>query len=370
MKVAHLTSAHPRYDVRIFYKECRSLVRAGYDVHLVVADGNGDEKREGINFHDVGRNDGRFKRMLISTRKVFAKAVTLDADIYHLHDPELLPIGYKLKKLGKMVVFDSHEDVPAQILGKPYLNPVVLNFISKIFKLYESWVCAKFDAIVAATPFICNKFSSINPVSIAVNNFPMLDELSMIETDWAEKKDQVCYIGSIGKIRGVAEIVDAIQYVDGDTRLALAGNLKRDVFGQSLEISPGWERTSVLGFLDRDGVKQTLAQSKVGLVTLHPTRNYLDSLPVKMFEYMAAGIPVITSNFPLWRDIIEKNQCGKCVDPLDPKQIARAIDDFIKNPSDAEEMGRRGRLAVRERYNWSIEERALVGLYKKLLGVE
>lgn len=366
MKVAHLTSAHPRYDVRIFLKECCSLASAGYNVHLVVADGKGDEVQNGVEFHDVGLQAGRFKRMLMTPRKVLKKALAIDADLYHLHDPELLPIGYKLKKAGKKVVFDSHEDVPTQILGKPYLNKFSKFFISKIFSLYESWVCARLDAIVAATPFIQNKFSSINQRSVAVNNFPLLDELSLIDVKWSEKQDQVCYVGSIGRVRGVAEIVDAIQYVTGDTTLALAGDLKHDSLGQALMNSPGWQRTQALGFLDRAGVKLTLAQSRAGLVTLHPIPNYLDALPVKMFEYMAAGIPVITSDFPLWRNIVEQCHCGICVDPLNPKEIASAIEHIIMHPQAAEKMGRNGRRAVQEKYNWTIEKRSLLSLYAGL----
>lgn len=367
MKIAHLTSVHPRYDVRIFYKECRSLVRVGHEVHLVVADGKGSEIKEGVCFHDVGCSRGRLARMLRTPSKIYKEAVKVNADIYHIHDPELLPVGYKLKRNGKKVVFDSHEDVPMQILGKPYLNKPSKWLISKLFSAYESWVCSRLDAVVAATPHIRDKFISINPASVAVNNFPMLDELAIIDASWTEKKDQVCYIGSVDKIRGVVEVVEAIQYVSGTTTLAFAGALKNDALAQTLENSKGWMRTKPLGYLDRDGVKATLKESRGGLVTLHPAPNYLEALPVKMFEYMAAGLPVVASDFPLWRNIVEESKCGICVNPLDPEDIARAIDYLIQNPSVAEEMGRNGRQAVEEKYNWLNEERTLVELYQKMV---
>lgn len=366
MKVAHLTSAHPRYDVRIYYKECRTLARAGHEVHLIVADGNGDELKDNVRFHDVGRSSGRLKRMLLTPNKVLRAAIELNADVYHIHDPELLPIGYKLKKAGKKIIFDSHEDIPMQILGKPYLNRASKWAVSKLFALYERWVCSRFDAIVAATPFIRDKFSCINPVSIAVNNFPMLDELALLDSAWSGKKNQVCYIGSIDKIRGVVEVVEAFRYVSGETSLAFAGRLKDDSLGGILKSSTGWSRTKPLGFLDREGVKNTLCESRVGLVTLHPAPNYLEALPVKMFEYMAAGLPVVASDFPLWRSIVEESKCGVCVDPLSPKSIAQAIDYLIQNPDVAEQMGRNGRQAVREKYNWFNEEKALIELYAKI----
>ncbi|WP_412481683.1 glycosyltransferase family 4 protein [Pseudomonas asiatica] len=366
MKVAHLTSAHPRYDARIFLKQCRSLAEAGHEVHLVVADGKGDEAQTLVRIHDVGIISGRLKRMLSTTKKVHDKAVELDADIYHLHDPELLPVGYRLKKAGKRVVFDSHEDVPVQILDKPYLSPVMRKIVSRIFSIYESWVCSRLDAVVSATQFINEKFLKINPRSVVVYNFPMLDELSVVDVAWSEKKDQVCYIGSIAKTRGVVEIVDAIGCAQGGTQLALAGDLERSALTRILEASNGWARTKALGFLDRDGVKRTLGESRAGLVTLHPTRSYLDALPVKMFEYMAAGVPVITSDFPLWREIVEKSQCGTCVNPLDAAEIASAISWFVQNPAEAEVMGNNGRRAVKEHYNWDVEKGKLLDLYRRI----
>ena len=128
----------------------------------------------------------------------------------------------------------------------------------------------------------------------------------------------------------------------------------------------GWEKTDHLGWLDRSGVEQVLQESVAGLVTLHPVINYVDALPVKMFEYMAAGVPVIASDFALWRQIIEGNQCGLCVDPLDPQAIAAAIDYLIANPTEAKQMGLNGQRSVRERFNWSIEEQKLLKLYQSL----
>lgn len=95
--------------------------------------------------------------------------------------------------------------------------------------------------------------------------------------------------------------------------------------------------------------------------------NYLDSLPIKMFEYMSAGIPVVASNFPLWKEIIEKNRCGVCVDPLSPKDIAKAINFIVQNPQIAQKMGENGKRAILEKYNWQIEEQKLFNIYEGLL---
>ncbi|MGR4976339.1 glycosyltransferase family 4 protein [Pseudomonas sp. LARHCG127] len=364
MKVAHLTSAHPRDDMRIFHKECCSLEAAGYEVILVVADGKGRETKKNIKIVDVGRASGRLDRVFFTTRKVFKAALLEDAAIYHIHDPELIPCGIKLKKAGKVVIFDSHEDVPSQLLAKPYLNKTLAKVVSKLFDFYERWACRKFNAIVAATPFIEEKFLKINPLSVSVNNFPILSEFSFVDsTSSVRDGKKICYVGGISVIRGIYEIVSSMEFVKSDVSLLLGGKFsEKDVELKAKSLS-GWERVEELGWLDRDLIANTLAHSSAGLVTLHPVVNYLDALPVKMFEYMCAGLPVIASDFPLWREIIESSECGVCVDPLDPNKIAEAIDYIVSNPSIASEMGANGRAAVLSRYNWGVEERKLLSLY-------
>ncbi len=364
-KFAHLSSAHSRFDTRIFFKECTSLANHGYNVSLIVADGYGHEVRSNVAVHDVGVSKGRLDRIRNVPDRVLAKAVDLDADIYHLHDPELIPIGIKLKKLGKVVIFDAHEDLPKQILGKPYLNRSIRFVLSKILVRYERWACRKFDAVISATPHILDKFSKINPNSIDVNNFPLLGELSNTR-EWSKKQNEVAYVGGIAKIRGVEEIVEALNYTQG-VHLNLAGDFSDNSLEVKVKNHSAWSKVNELGYLNRQQVKEVLASSKAGLVTLHPVINYLDALPVKMFEYMAAGIPVIASNFPLWKEIINGAQCGLCVDPLDPKAIAEAIQYLVDHPDEAEKMGKNGRLAVEEKYNWEIEEQKLLQVYGDLL---
>jgi glycosyltransferase involved in cell wall biosynthesis len=184
---------------------------------------------------------------------------------------------------------------------------------------------------------------------------------------WSDKLDEVCYVGGIGAIRGIREMAKALELVQSNARLNLGGRFVEPAIEAEVKSSSGWARVNELGFLDRLGVRDTLGRSVAGLVTLHPIINYLDSLPVKMFEYMAASIPPIASNFPLWREIIEGNNCGLCVDPLDPAAIAKAIDYLVTHPDEARRMGENGRRAVIEKYNWSFEEVKLLRFYEQIL---
>jgi glycosyltransferase involved in cell wall biosynthesis len=361
-KIAHLTSAHPRYDTRIFIKQCRTLATHGYDVTLVVADDQGDEVRDGVAIVDVGRLPGRLQRIFKTSRRVGDRAVALDADLYHLHDPELLPVGLRLKRLGKTVIFDSHEDVPRQLLGKPYLGPLSARLLSFGFSLAERYACSRFDGIIAATPFIRENFLKINRFTVDVNNFPMVGELDSA-AGWSNKRDEVCYVGGIGEIRGIRELVQAGQFLRSSARLNLVGKFSEAALEADIKATPGWSRVNEHGFLDRQGVRAILERSVAGIVTFHPLPNHLDSHPTKMFEYMSSGIPVIASNFPLWRDIIEGNRCGLCVDPLDPRAIASAIDYLVTHPDVARTMGENGRRAVLERYNWAVQANKLTDFY-------
>jgi glycosyltransferase involved in cell wall biosynthesis len=361
-KIVHLTSAHPRNDTRIFIKQCRTLAAQGYDVTLVVADDLGDEYRDGVRIADVGRLPGRVKRILSTTRRVGDKAIALDADIYQLHDPELLPVGLRLKRRGKKVIFDSHEDVSRQLLGKPYLGPLSRRIVSSAYSIVERYACSRFDGIITATPFIRDNFLKINPVTVDVNNFPMVGELDS-GVPWDDKQDEVCYVGGIGSIRGIRELVQAGEYLGSAARLNLVGTFSEPDVEADVKASPGWRRVNAFGFLDRQGVRGVMKRSLAGVVTFHPLPNHLDSLPTKMFEYMSSGIPVIASNFPLWRDIIEGNQCGICVDPLDPKAIAAAIDYVVTHPQAAKAMGENARRAVLEKYNWTVQANKLTDFY-------
>ncbi|MCV0349059.1 MAG: glycosyltransferase family 4 protein [Nitratireductor sp.] len=365
MKIAHLTSVHPRRDTRIFWKQCKSLAAHGHDVSLVVADGLGPEVHGDIRIHDVGASSGRVSRVLGSARQVIRRASELDCDVYHLHDPELLPFSLGLRRRGK-VVYDAHEDLPDQILDKPYINSSLRKPLAATTRVTLELLCRRMNGVIAATPHIAGKLKNAGIEAVDVNNFPIIEEFRGPDGDAAQKA-AISYVGSISRTRGAIEIVRAFELTGSAAVLNIAGHFPDDIRSEAAGL-PGWERVNLLGFLDRCEIESLLARSLAGLVTLHPTPSYQRSLPVKMFEYMAAGIPVIASNFPLWREIMDANDCGICVDPLSPDQIAGAIDRLAGAPDEARRLGANGRKAVEELYNWKREEKKLLGLYETLNG--
>jgi len=365
IKITHLTSAHPRYDARIFVKECCSLAMVeNYAVSLIVADNLGDEKKNNVQIYDVGKLEGRFNRISKTTQKVFDKAKELDSDIYHFHDPELIPTGVKLKKLGKKVIFDIHEDVPKQINSKPYMNPFFRKIVSKLYGLYEKFQCKKFDCLVVPTPIIEENFEVIHTDIIQIRNYPILDELLNI-TPWQKRKNEVCHIGSLAKARGIKELVKSLK--KAKTPLALCGDFRPKSLEYELRELEGWKYVNFHGFISRSEVKEVLSCVKIGIVTLHPTQSYLEAIPVKLFEYMAAGIPVIASDFKFYRELLKGCDCALFVDPLNPDAIANAITELLEDEKKAYEMGRQGQKAIIERFNWSTEEKKLLQMYNRLV---
>jgi glycosyltransferase involved in cell wall biosynthesis len=362
LRVVHITSAHKDGDVRIFHKECVSLAAAGFEVSLVIPNTK-SRVEKGVNivsFEDKGSS--RFGRAINTVNRVFDTAIKLNADVYHLHDPELLRLVPKFKNLGKKVVYDSHEDLPRQVLAKHYIPAIFRKLVSNYFERFENRKTKMLDGIIAATPVIRDRFLKNHPNTVDVQNMPILNEFIDLKRIPAGRT--ICYVGSISEIRGVYELVSALS--EADCKLILAGEFDDESFKLKVMNHPNWKRVQFLGFANRDQVKQIYSQSVAGIVTLYPVVNYLDALPVKMFEYMASGIPVIASDFPLWKKILDEGDCGMCVNPKDPKKIAETIKAIFSNEDRANEMGQNGKRQVLNKYNWEIEKKKLIEFYQKL----
>lgn len=364
LKVAHLTSAHSRNDVRIFLKECRSLAELGHQVALVVTDGHGSATVDGVRVVDAGRRIGaRLGRVVAGAARVFRAARKLRADIYHVHDPELIPWAVLLRAGGASVVYDAHEHVPEDILSKHYLPPLLVKPLSRVVGAFELGAAKRLSAVVGATPHIVERFSGSCRAVEGVYNFPLIDEL-VRAAPWESRGLQACYIGGVSVNRGIRQVAKAAALCRA--KVVVAGPLWDGLDTLNVGEIPGWKQVNYLGQLSRGQVAEVMAHSRVGVVTFLATESHRNALPNKLFEYMSAGIPVVASNFPLWREIVDATGSGLCVDPSQPEAIAEAINRLVEDEPFARECGNNGMRAVAEKYNWATQASKLARLYDHL----
>jgi glycosyltransferase involved in cell wall biosynthesis len=368
VKVCHLTSVHSATDERIFYKECVSLANAGYEV-FIVAPNTKNYTNLGVNIIGVEpKRDGRLYRMFFLTKEVFRKGLEIDAEVYHLHDPELLPIGLKLIKKGKRVIFDSHEDVAAQISTKTWIPKPVRLFLSYMFLRYEKKVLSQFDAVVSVTPSIVERLARLNSNTYQITNYPVIkkDIEPLPNRKWGRS---FCFAGGISEQWLHHNILQALDGIEG-VKYKLVGLGEGD-YMDTLKKMKSWDKVDYQGKIPHSQVIDFIAESTVGMALNEYSPNVggkLGSLGnTKLFEYMKAGIPVICTDFILWRQLVEKWECGICVNPYNVEEISLAIQYLFQNLDKAKQMGENGRLAYEQEYNWGTQEPILFKLYKDVL---
>ena len=369
-RVIHITTVHPADDVRILTKECAALAAAGYEV-ILLAQNPRHEITEipGVRLVTLPTPRNRLARVTFTAWTAIRTALRTKAVICHFHDPELIPIGILLKLCRRIVIYDVHEDLPQQIRDKHWIPRILRAPTALIAFCAEAIAGQVFDAIVTVTPTIAARFPSES--TVLVRNLPILAELlspSRLEL-YPARESLVAYVGGITNARGARQMVEATGLLrrTPQVTLVLAGRPQPAGLVDELALIPGWDRVRATGWIGRAEVADLLGCARIGIVTLLPTANYLKSYPTKLFEYMAAGLPVVASDFPVWRDIVDGAKCGLLVDPSDPSAIAQAIDTLLSDPLAAETMGMNGQRAVIERYSWEAEQHALVGLYQRLL---
>ena len=362
-----MTSVHKRDDTRVFHKECTSLTKAGYDTYLVVC--GEDSEKNGVHIVGTGeQSTSRLKRMRVDTKKVYDAALSVDADIYHIHDPELLPYAVKLKKKGKKVIFDSHELYPMQMSQKSYIPKFARKTVAALYKRYETKCTKKLDVVIfpcsvkGKHPFDgrCKRF-------IFVNNFPIVDET---RTFPAATEDSVCYVGSLTKNRGITNLVKAAH--KAGVKLILAGTFSPAEYKDEILSMPEAECIEYLGQIPQDTVLDVIAKSKIGMNVLKNIAQYIisENFSTKVYDYWMAERPVIISNSPYNVKTMSEIHGGICVNPENIDEIAAAIRELIGNPEKAREYAENGRRAVIERFSWQHEEKTLLALYEELSEVK
>lgn len=365
-RVMVFSSVHPYDDSRIFHKEAVSLKKAGYQVELhAVADFDQKEEK-GIQIFGVKRRN-RWKR-LITGYELYKRAIKSNADIFHFHDPELLPWGVRIhQKTGKPVIYDAHEDLPKQIYTKPWIPAFLRGIVSKLVKVIEKGLAKRLSAVVTVTESIeeCFKDAGVKRVQL-IKNYPLFVP-SVKKLD--DEVNRILYVGGISYLRGYKEMVKMMDYLPAhlNAELHLIGPLQfiKEEDRNVEELRK--KRIYLHGRIPFQEVQKWYAKGKIGLVCLHPVENYLHSLPIKLFEYMSMGLPQIVTDIPLWRELIESSESGLLVDAYNPKEIAEKVAQILEDRELYQRLSANSRKAYEEKFNWETEEKRLFELYEELL---
>jgi len=370
-KVVHITSVHPPYDIRIFHKECRTLAAAGYDTSIIVPQTEASTTtRDGVKTVAVKQSRGRLRRILLTSPRVARRAFLLKAEVYHVHDPELLIIAVLLRIMGKKVIFDMHENLPRAILTKGWIPENARPAVSKFVRLLERMFLSGLPIIFAEESYV-KDYSWVSHKAV-IMNMPLLAEIQSIKEE-KNKLPSLGYLGMVSEARGCMQILRALDLVKKEgvkVQWECVGRVEAGFKAEMLSLAKLYNLDEIRIWGNKDATEawRIIARCHIGMAILAPDQNYVESYPTKLFEYMALGIPVIASNFPLYRTIVETEQCGICVNPLRVEEIAQAILYLLRNPAIARKMGESGKLAVEKKYNWNVEKVKLLEFYEQILG--
>lgn len=371
VKIAHITTVHYRYDVRIHYKYCKTLSKEKcFDVIQVVADGKGDQQINNLEVLDLGNiKFGRLGRIIIGNLKVLSFSLKNKMDLMHFHDPELMPAMVLLRLTGKKLIFDMHENLPLQLLTKTYMPKILRNILSKLVGISQRTVF-HFIAVIFAELSYSKHFTKIKQQE-TVLNYPLKAEFESI-TENKRTRFTLGYMGSVAVERGALVMLQSIKRLrekGEEINIIFVGPIDDD-----LESLPIYKQAVKQGWATFKGRKKPIegwcimAQCHIGMAVLQDSPNFIESYPTKLFEYMLLKLPIITSNFPLYKAIIDDAQCGYAVEPSSIKKICNAILDIKNNTAKMKTMGTKGYERALVKYSWeSTELEKTKFFYKKIL---
>ncbi len=367
-RVVHLTTVHDRFDNRVFHRECRSLADAGYEV-VLLAPGEGTVT-EGIRVGGLPCTGNRFLRMSLGVGRTFLKALATPADLYHFHDPELIPAGLLLRLMGRRVVYDIHEDNRTALQEREYLPPWLRAAIAGPLGRIEEGASRHFH-LVLAERYYAERFPRGQEVLNYVR-FPRLDEGQLAARPRGDGP-RLIYTGNVKSYRGAHLHARLLQHLP-DAELFLVGRCDPEM---ASELQAHGDRSrlhleGVGGYVPHERiVSYYLRESWTAGLALFPSGPHTRRKELtKIFEYMAFGIPVVCADFPNLRRIVEETECGICVDPENAEEAAAAVRYLWENPEVAQRMGEEGREAARTTYNWDSQAEKLVRLYEAILKPE
>jgi glycosyltransferase involved in cell wall biosynthesis len=382
-RIGMLLSNPFRPDPRVL-KEARSLAKMGHEITIVAWDRQaeypaGEQVAPGVQVvrvQGVPSGYGIGARQLIRLPRFWRAAFPLleaaRPEIIHCHDFDTLPAGLWWGRRHRLpVVYDAHEYYAD--LAKPRLTGLSGRLLYEFIRISEHFGARMAAAVITVDETLGDIYRRINRRVFIVGHYPPSEQAQHPSEAFSHPELRLLYAGRLSRDRGLmayVELLSALRQRDLPARLCLAG-----VFTPADEERIFWEAigdqralVDFHGWVDYQQMPELIRSADLGLALLRPEPRYVAALPVKLFEYMAAGLPVIASQFPQISQVVQSSACGMVIDPLQPAQVVEIIEKWWREPSLARQVGENGRQAILDRYNWESLVDQIDGLYRSLAG--
>lgn len=367
-----LTTVHDPYDARIHHKEARTLADAGYDVSIIAHHPRA-ESVNGVDIVPIGTAGSRIERWAHLYR-MYRTAAVRGSDVYHFHDPELLPVGMMLARTtDAAVIYDVHEDYENAVRHRNWIPDALTPTLSRGIPAVQSACSTQFDAVITATEWIAEQFQERGHANVTpVRNFPITENISIGDPpEQPEYEHTLVYVGSISETRGAVQMLRLVRELrerEKDVGLWILGHFINDSIETSVRT---YIRDNDLdgairlfGRVDHESVFSYLSAADIGLVLADADR-YRYVIPTKIFEYMTVGLPVLSTDTLGPREYLPES-AGVFVNESDTERQADLVEELLDDPDKMVQMGQAGRARVTDEYCWERESEKLLTTYSKL----
>ncbi len=362
--VCIITTTHDRFDGRIFHHQAKTLNNAGYRITFL-APGNFNGIEKGIRIISIPPKNNKYKR-LWGNIKILNTALKLKADIYHFHDPDFILYGVALKWISKQVViFDVHEDFSLVLLERDWIPKWLRKIYSAVYRFVEKFASKIFDGIITATDHIQTLFPKEK--SVIVHNYPENSHIRIKRENVIPKS--LVYIGGLTPIRGIEEMLEAVvlSHKTISINIHIYGDFSDKNYEKKIKSVFMHDYIHFHDVLPMNEMYQKASQYSAGIICYLPLPNHIESMPNKIFEYMMLGLPIIGTNFPLWKKIIDENGCGLTCNSSNSKEISDCILSLFSDANELENKARTSSIVYNNYYSWENEKRVLLNFYSLIL---
>lgn len=367
-RVLHISTAHQPQDPRIVFKQCQTLSES-YDVFCALPHAD-PAVAPNIHFIRLPYFRRVIWRTLLTCPYILLRCLGLRPKLVHVYVPEFLPFAYVFRLLGAKVIYEVQENLYKKMHLKAFNRGYVLE---KAFRWFDHLARRHFYLIFTEHGYLDTYTQLAKPYAV-VYNYPILPFIEPFCQPYQPDsvKPTFFYIGWLSFERAFDTLVESLARLKAAYPRFAVHLFGRRLFADAdLEKIPQFtqihDNLYFYGYQDQREAFPYAAGATAGLALLKPVGDYPDSYTTKLFEYMALGLPVVTSDFSLYRAIVERHSCGFCVSPYDSAQVTDALIYLIEHPAEARMMGQRGRKAVEKEYNWATEGQKLLGFYECVL---